>query len=281
MRLTEDELALLVAYVREASGIVLGPDSAVLLESRLGPLLESAGLSTGTELLARLRDPRSTALRDRVMDRITTHETSFFRDRGPFDALRGSVLPELAERLQGQRAARVWCAACSTGQEPYSVAMLADEMRPRLADLELEILATDLSREALARARSGVYSQLEVNRGLTPEHLKRHFEPEGRHWRISRPLRRMVQFRQQNLTSDSPPHGWFDVILCRNVLIYLDLGVRPRVFAALHEKLAPEGYLFLGAAESPQGMDLRFHHFGPRDHYCYRRQDAQPERRAA
>ncbi|MBI5838268.1 MAG: protein-glutamate O-methyltransferase CheR [Candidatus Eisenbacteria bacterium] len=252
----------------------------MLLEARLAPVMESARLATGHELLRALVGPRSELLRERVLDRVTTHETSFFRDRGPFDALRDRVFPELAVRLGRARPIRVWCAACSTGQEPYSVAMLARESAPGIANHSLEILATDVSRDSVARAYSGVYSQMEVNRGLSPERLRRYMEPEGRHWRVTRPIREMVMFRQHNLVLEPPPLGGFDVVLCRNVLMYFGLDVRPRVFAALHDALHPGGYLFLGAAESPAGGDLRFEHFGPRDHYCYRRSEAQVERAA-
>ncbi len=280
LRFTEQEISLLIDFVHASSGIVLTPDSASLLESRLAPVMESARLSSGRELLRELMGRRSDALRERVLDRVTTHETSFFRDRGPFDALRERVFPELADRLAGSRPARVWCAACSTGQEPYSVAMLALELQARLPSFRVRVLATDISRDAVARAYSGVFSQLEVNRGLSPERLRRHMEPEGRHWRVTHRVRDLVTFRQHNLVSDPPPQGNFDVVLCRNVLIYLGLDVRPRVFATLFDAMDPHGCLFLGAAESPSGVDLRFDHVGPRDQFCYRRAEEMARRAA-
>ena len=281
LRLAEDEAARLIEYVRRTSGILLGPESISLLESRLAPLMASAGLRTGQELLRALERSDRANLHEELMDRITTHETSFFRDQGPFRALQQHVLPELVRRPGEDRLARVWCAACSTGQEPYSLAILLAETAPALKGLRVEILATDLSRRAVARARTGLYTQLEINRGLSQGRLARHFRPEGRHWRAAPELRAAVSFRQHNLATDPPPCGSFDVILCRNVLIYLALDVRVRVFDSLHRALAPEGYLFLGAAESPSGTDLRFHHFGSRDHFGYRPAPARPARRAA
>ena len=268
-------------YVLQAAGVLLGPESTPLLETRLAPLMEHAGLRTGHDLLRALRAPASRALHFQLLDCVTTHETSFFRDRGPFDALERQVLPELARSLRGTRPLRAWCAACSTGQEPYSLAMLVAEASPRLGGLTAEILATDLSPAALDRARSGVYSQLEVNRGVSTKRLSAHFEPDGRHWRVSPALREPVMFAQHNLASQAPPHGQFDLILCRNVMIYLALDARARVFESLHTALAPEGWLFLGAAESPSGIDRRFRHLGSRDHCCYHRADGGAARRAA
>jgi chemotaxis protein methyltransferase CheR len=272
---------LLVGYVLKASGVLLGPESTPLLETRLAPLMENAGLRTGHDLLRALRAPGSRALHHELMDCVTTHETSFFRDHGPFEALEQQVLPELARRLRASRPVCVWCAACSTGQEPYSLAMLVAENARRLGGLRAEIVATDLSPAALARGRSGVYSQLEVNRGVSPKRLAEHFEPDGRHWRLSREVRDMVMFSRNNLASHAPPPGRFDLILCRNVMIYLALDVRARVFESLHKALDPEGYLFLGAAESPSGIDDRFRHLGSREHCCYRRTDGGAAARAA
>ena len=255
MTFREEEIAFLVELVRRRSGIVLDPGADYLLDSRLSPLMEQQSIAGPAELVRRLRAPAGEGLASKVVERMVTHETRFFRDVAPFDALARRILPALAaaEADRGPTI-RIWSAACATGQEAYSLAIAAAEAAPRLGGSRVEILATDLSGAAIARAREGLFSQLEVNRGLAPERIARHFAREGRHWRASQELRERITFSVHNLVLDAPPRFRFDVVFCRNVLIYLGLEERARVLTLLHDRLAPGGYLVLGAAEAPDAI---------------------------
>lgn len=241
-------------YVRklvlDSSALVLGEGKGYLVEARLAPIVEREGLSTLSELVRRLQHG-SAALRNDVVEAMTTNETSFFRDVHPFEALRSVVLPEALRSCAG-RGLRLWSAAASTGQEAYSLAMLVTDHFPTAA---VSILGTDLSRDVLARAAHGTFSQLEVNRGLPAALLVRHFERDGAGWRVKEPVRRRVEFRQLNLA-----RPWFglplmDVVLLRNVLIYFDAQAKRAVLAQLARVLAPDGVLFLGGAETTYGLD--------------------------
>jgi chemotaxis protein methyltransferase CheR len=204
------------------------------------------------ELTARLR-PGSPLERD-VVDAMTTNESLFFRDGKPFEALRRSVLPRLhAARAPGARL-RIWSAAAATGQEAYSIAMVAHDLAPSLAGRRCEIIGTDIAREPLERARQGLYSQFEIQRGLPMQMLVQHFQKEGSQWRIKQALREAVLFREWNLLADPQKLGVFDVIFCRNVLIYFEPATKRRVLEALAKVLAPDGVLFLGGAESVLGL---------------------------
>ncbi|MBW8268404.1 CheR family methyltransferase [Caldovatus aquaticus] len=258
-----ESLGFLAALVKARSGIVLTPDKAYMLETRLAPLLARTGLASLDALAARLRGGASAAteaLAREVVEALTTHESSFFRDGWPFDHLR-QMLPRLAAARPAGQPLRIWSAACSTGQEAYSVAMLAADPATwrGAAPPRIEILGTDIAREVLARAREGLYSQFEVQRGLPVQLLVRHFRPEGDgRWRIAPELRAVVRFEEFNLLSDPRPLGRFDVILCRNVLIYFDAPTKTAVLEALAGQLAPDGVLYLGGAETVLGLTDRF-----------------------
>jgi chemotaxis protein methyltransferase CheR len=201
-----------------------------------------------------MREGRNEALIGQVVDAMTTNETSFFRDRHPFDAMKKVLLPGLVERRAAQRHLRIWSAACSTGQEAYSLAMMLRDDFPLLAAWRIEIIGTDISPSAVARARDGAYSTFEVQRGLPIQLLIRHFDQAGEQWRIKPGLRRMADFREFNLLSELAPLGQFDIILCRNVLIYFDIPTKTRVLQAMHRRLARDGALILGGAESVFGI---------------------------
>jgi chemotaxis protein methyltransferase CheR len=245
------------AYVRDLvhreSAIVLDTGKEYLVEARLTPLARQAGQADVNAYVGALRGRPSPSTTRQVVEALTTNETSWFRDSDPFATLRTRVFPELAgARPHGQ--VRVWCAACSSGQEPYSVAMTALDT-PAMAGCTLDVVATDLSEEVLERARSGCYSQLEVNRGLPATTLVKHFARDGASWRISPAVASVVTFRQLNLMRPWPPLGRFDVVLLRNVLIYFDLPTKRDILRRVHQVLAPDGYLFLGAAEMTMGVD--------------------------
>jgi chemotaxis protein methyltransferase CheR len=244
-----------IAEVLKArSGLVLGPEKLYLLETRLAPILKRDGLRDLADLSARLR-PGSTLERE-VVDAMTTNESLFFRDTKPFDALRKTVLPKQHAARPPGATLRIWSAAASTGQEAYSIAMVAADMA--LPGRRIEILGTDIAREPLERARAGLFTQFEIQRGLPMQMLVKHFAKEDGQWRIKKPLRDAVSFREWNLLSDLRPLGMFDVIFCRNVLIYFDPQTKRRVLDALARQMPADGVLFLGGAETVLGLTDAF-----------------------
>jgi len=250
-------LAVVAATVRARAGIVLGEEHGYLLATRLGPVMRRHGLGNLGELAARLRAPGAEALAGDVTEAMTVNESFFFRDGKPFEHLR-RVLPALAAARPAGAPLRLWSAACSTGQEAYSVAMVAAELAPVLGGRAGEIIGTDLSREVVERAQAGLYTQFEVQRGLPVTALVRHFRQEENRWRVSPALRAMARFEVGNLLQDQRALGTFDVIFCRNVLIYFDPPTKTRVLAMLAARLAPDGVLYLGGAETVLGLSDRF-----------------------
>jgi chemotaxis protein methyltransferase CheR len=254
MSMSNADFTYIADLVRRGSAIVLEPGKEYLVESRLLPVARDAGTDTITGLVHQLRDCKG-GLREKVVEAMTTNETSFFRDVHPFTALADTVLPEVAEARRPHRRIDVWCAAASSGQEPYSVAMLLDELLGDQPGWQLRVLASDLSPRMLDRTASGVYTQLEVNRGLPVQRLLRHFEREGHQWRAKANLRTMIRTQVMNLDEPWPAMPPMDVILLRNVLIYFDVPTKKRVLARVREVLRPDGYLFLGGAETTLGLD--------------------------
>ncbi len=239
-------------FLKERSGLDLSADKQYLVESRLIPLARRAGLNGIAELVHKIRN--GGPLATEVVEAMTTNETFFFRDRIPFDHLRDTVLPALLKARASRRALRIWSAASSTGQEPYSIAMCLKEMGATLAGWRIEIVATDLSEAVLEKSRAGVYSQFEVQRGLPIQLLVKYFTQAGELWRLNADIRAMVQHRQLNLLQDFSHLGAFDVIFCRNVLIYFDQQTKATIFGRLAKVLEPDGMLVLGAAETVVGI---------------------------
>jgi chemotaxis protein methyltransferase CheR len=229
-----------------------------LLESRLAPVARHHGLAGLSELVAQLRQPGSAALAITVTEAMTTNETFFFRDRIPFDHLRDTILPALFAARAREKRIRIWCTAAAAGQEPYSIAMLLHAMAPQFAGFRVDILATDLSSEVIERAKAGLYSQFEVQRGLPIQLLVKHFSKNGDGWEIAPELRAMVQFRTLNLLHDFSPLGQFDVVFCRNVLIYFDQPTKSAVLHRVARQMPDESYLILGAAETVVGLTDAF-----------------------
>ena len=238
--------------LRERSGLDLSSDKQYLVESRLIPLVRRVGLPGIAELVAKIKSG-SDALTSEVVEAMTTNETFFFRDKIPFDHLRETVLPELMQARANRRSLRIWCAASSTGQEPYSIAMCLKGFAA-LAGWRVEILATDLSQGVLEKSRAGIFSQFEVQRGLPIQMLVKHFTQIGELWQLNADIRAMVQHRQLNLLQDFSHLGTFDVIFCRNVMIYFDQDTKSGIFDRLAKVLEPDGVLALGAAESVVGI---------------------------
>lgn len=256
--------------VRRHSAIVLEPDKAYLIETRLAPLAQQTGFASLQELIAALRSNTVQGLLGRVMEAITTHETSFFRDLHPFETLRTQVLPDLIARRQPGQALTMWCAACSSGQEPFSVAMLLHEHFPTLVRGRLRIIATDLSNTILARAREGLYSQIEINRGLPAALLTKYFDKQGLRWRLKPDIRRMVEFQQGNLAEPWPLLPPMDIVFMRNVLIYFGLETKKSILARIRGILKPDGYLFLGTSETTLNLDAAFEPIPMGKTLCYK-----------
>lgn len=245
-------------FLRDKSGLALPDGKDYLLESRLMPLARNAGMRTLDQLVEKLRQPGNDNMRKAVVDAMTTNESLFFRDKLPFDAFVSSVLPNLHAARPPGRPLRIWSAAASTGQEPFSLAMLVRENLAKVPGRSIEIVATDLSSEALDRARKGTFSQFEVQRGLPVQYLMKYFAKVGDNWQISDEILRMVKFNEFNLLDPLAPLGVFDVIFCRNVLIYFDLPTKVTVLDRLSHALTPDGFLVLGGAETVVGITERF-----------------------
>jgi chemotaxis protein methyltransferase CheR len=253
---TPQDYDFLRRLLKERSGLDLSADKQYLVESRLIPLARRAGLPGIAELVAKIKTGAE-ALTSDVVEAMTTNETFFFRDKIPFDHLRETILPALVQARASRRSLRIWCAASSTGQEPYSVAMCVKEFAG-LAGWRVEILATDLSQEVLEKSKAGLYSQFEVQRGLPIQMLVKYFTQMGELWQLNADIRAMVQHRQLNLLQDFSHLGTFDVIFCRNVLIYFDLDTKIGIFERFSRMLEPDGVLALGAAESVVGISDAF-----------------------
>ncbi|KQT14441.1 MAG: CheR family methyltransferase [Bradyrhizobium sp.] len=247
------EYEYLRKFLKDNSGLDLSADKQYLIESRLLPLARKAGLSSIGELVQKLQGG-SGAMVTSVVEAMTTNETFFFRDKVPFDHFRDHIMPEIIKARASKRSVRIWCAAGSTGQEPYSLAMCLKDMSSALTGWRIEIIATDLSQEVLEKAKAGVYSQFEVQRGLPIQMLVKYFKQTGETWQVNPELRAMIQHRQLNLLHDFSQLGTFDVIFCRNVLIYFDQETKVNIFNRLARQVEPDGFLVLGAAETVVGL---------------------------
>ena len=254
--MTPEDYGYLRKFLKERSGLDLSADKQYLVESRLVPLARRAGLAGISELVAKMKSGAEPLVAE-VVEAMTTNETFFFRDKLPFDHLNEAVLPALAQARAARRSLRIWCAASSTGQEPYSIAMCLKEAGAMLAGWRIEIVATDLSVGVLEKARTGVFSQFEVQRGLPIQMLVKYFAQNGELWQLNADIRSMVQFRQLNLLQDFSHLGTFDIVFCRNVLIYFDAPTKSRVLAALASLVAADGVVYLGGAETVLGLTDR------------------------
>ncbi len=256
--MTPQDYDFLRRCLKQRSGLVLSADKQYLVESRLLPVARKAGLATLGGLVEALKLGAAETLMTAVVEAMMTNESLFFRDKIPFDQFRSIVLPALIAARCASRVIRIWCAAASTGQEPYSLAMTVKEMERELVGWRIDILATDISNEVLERARVGVYSQFEVQRGLPIQLLIKYFTQVGELWQIAPEVRAMVKFQQLNLLSDFSHLGYFDLILCRNVLIYFDQETKIDLLDRLARVIASDGYLVLGGAETVVGLTDRF-----------------------
>lgn len=253
-----NDFDLICRILKERSGLTLAKDKAYLLESRLLPVARKWKFANFEELARVIRTKPDEALLRDVTEAMTTNESFFFRDIKPFDQFRDIVLPHMLKARAQQKSIRIWSAACSSGQEPYSLSMILSENAAKLQGWRVEIVATDLSTEILTRAREGMYSQFEVQRGLPIQYLVKYFQQAGDRWQINKPIRDMVQYRPFNLLQPMAPLGRFDVVFCRNVLIYFDQPTKTKVLDGIAGQMADDGFLYLGGAETILGVTERF-----------------------
>jgi chemotaxis protein methyltransferase CheR len=255
MTMGANDFGYLQELVRKRSAIVLEAGKEYLVESRLSSVARDEGFDSIDHLVQALRQTRANGLHRKVIEAMTTNETAFFRDVHPFDALRAQLIPELMHRRAAQRQLTIWCAACSSGQEPYTIAMLLREYFPALAGWQVRILGTDLSNGVLDRAKAGRYNQAEVNRGLPAAFLVKYFRKQSLQWQVVDDIRHAVEFRELNLNDVWSGVPSCDLVLMRNVLIYFDVETKKTILAKLRRVLRPDGYLFLGAAETTLNLD--------------------------
>jgi chemotaxis protein methyltransferase CheR len=253
-----EDFDLLAGIVKQRSGLVLTPEKVYLLESRLMPIARKRGLSELEELVSVVRAASDENLLTEITDAMTTNESYFFRDSVPFELFENHTLPLLLEARAHKKALRIWCAAASTGQEPYSLAMVLKENATKFEDWRIEIVATDISSEVLEKAKAGLYSQFEVQRGLPIQMLVKNFTQVGEMWQIDSSLKAMVDFRHFNLLDDPTTLGKFDLVFCRNVLIYFDSETKSQVLNGIAKTLPPDGAIYLGAAETVIGITDHF-----------------------
>ena len=256
--MNQTDFELLSSILKERSGLVLTPDKTYLLESRLVPVARKRGMAGLEDLVASIRKSKDEAVLSDITEAMTTNESFFFRDQKPFDIFEKDVLPPLLEARASKKVLRIWCAAASTGQEPYSLAIVLKENAAKMAGWRVEIVATDLSNEVLEKARSGLYSQFEVQRGLPIQYLVKYFNQVNEMWQIDSSIRGMVQYKPLNLLENFSAMGSFDVVFCRNVLIYFDQNTKAEVLERTAKIMPADGRLFLGGAETVLGVTEKF-----------------------
>ncbi len=271
MTIEAGDFAFVQKLVMDRAAIVLNESKEYLVESRLTGLARKKKLDSLGALLAEAKNGKQNGLLDEIIDAMTTNETSFLRDVHPFEMMRKIVFPDLIRKRQVEKKLHIWCGASSSGQEPYTIAMmLREHFWETLRDWSVVFIASDLSTEMLDRARAGSYSQLEVNRGLPAPLLVKYFDKDGSNWQVRDEIREMVDFRQINLVKDWPTMPPLDLVLMRNVLIYFDVPTKKKVLARVRERMRPDGYLFLGGAETTLNLDEAFERVQGDKAGCYR-----------
>ncbi len=256
--LTPEAISYVCTIVRQRSAIELDAAKAYLIEARLSPVARRCGLTSTAELIGKLQSKIDPIVQQQVVEAMTTNETSFYRDAHPFDALRSTIIPEVLKLRSAQRTLNIWSAACSTGQEAYSIAMLLCEQFPELAGWKTQILGTDLSDDVLEKARAARFSQIEINRGLPALLLTKYFRREGMQWELVPQVRNMANFIKLNLIESWPTLPTMDVVFLRNVLIYFSPSTKKMILEKIRKTMASHAVLFLGAAETTMGLDAMF-----------------------
>lgn len=256
--MNDQDYKYLEDMLKSTSGLIITREKMYLLESRLLPLARDYDLHGLEALVSALRTGRHPDLRQKVIDAMTTNETSFFRDKTPFDLLMQRVLPPIMENRKASKKLRIWSAACSSGQEPYSIAMLMKEEAQKFAGWNVEIVATDIAQHILDTAQKGIYSQFEVQRGMPIQMLVKYFSKKEDKWEIKPEIKSMITFKKFNLLENMAVLGKFDIVFCRNVLIYFDVPTKGVVLSGINKVLQPDGALFLGGAETVMGITSEF-----------------------
>ncbi|QDT27029.1 CheR family methyltransferase [Gimesia panareensis] len=252
--MSPEDYNFITSFLLDTTGLSLGENKEYLLEARLVPLAQSHGMNGIEDLVLALQSSIDPSLKKDVMEAMTTNESSFFRDRRPFDELKNNILPSLIAERQTTQRLRIWCSACSHGQEPYSIVMLIREHFPELANWNIQIVATDLCTKALDRAQGGIYSQFEVQRGLPVQLLMKHFDQCEQGWQIKSELGSGIQWKHLNLLEDFQHLGMFDIVFCRNVLIYFKPDTKKHILDRISRQMSSSGVLLLGAAETVLGI---------------------------
>ena len=263
LKITAEEIKLITKYIYEISGIYLDESKKYLLETRLNSIAEEQGCGSYHDFYKKAKADASKIIERKVIDAISTNETLFFRDSGPFQLLQHKIFPELIDARSAKNPSlktnlKIWSAASSTGQELYSVAIVLHELLKDMSKYSIKLLGTDISDAAVAQASSGKFNKFEIERGLPRDKLNRYFTPAGQTWKISDQIRAMVNFRKFNLMQPFAGLGKFDIVLCRNVAIYFTLEDRKRLFNKIADVLEPDGYLVIGSTESLTGICPRF-----------------------
>ncbi len=270
---TQTALHFFFSLLQSESGLSLDDSKQYLIETRLQPIAVQEGFPSIDHLARHMKESASPLLRQKIIDAMTTNETSFFRDITPFETMKKEVLPNIMKVKEKSRRLRIWSAGCSTGQEPYSIAMLLCDLAPSIQSWNVSIMATDIAEKVLQRARAGVYSQHEVQRGLPVSYLTRYFSQSGTEWEVKPEVKQFLEFRKLNFLSDFSSLGTFDVIFCRNVLIYFDIETKKKVLEQIARVLAPDGSLFLGGAEMLLGITDHFLRFEMGKGSCYKKNE--------
>ena len=268
--ITPEDFAFVSQMLMKEAAIVLESGKEYLAVSRLAPLARQLELGEISDLVKGLRTNPHGPLKGHVVDAMTTNETLWFRDTHPFDTLRDSIIPELMKERATKRSIDIWCAAASTGQEPYTLAMMLTEAFPQLASWRVRIIASDISPSAISRAKTGRYTQMEIGRGLPAKYLVKYFSRVGAEFEISPAIRKMVDFKVMNLAAPWPPYGTFDMVFVRNVLIYFNQQTKADIINKAEKLLRPDGYLFLGSTESLLGVNTELKRDQRGKTTCYR-----------
>ncbi len=269
MDINKDDFEYICDLVHRSSAIVLEEGKEYLVEARLSPVANEEGIGSIKDLVAKLRGHPKNELHNKVVEAMTTNETSWFRDIHPFEALKKNVIPEVIKRRAMERTLNIWCAACSSGQEPYSIAILLREHFPEIASWKGRFVASEISNEMLARTREGRYSQIEVNRGLPAQLMVKYFKKIGLEWQIDEGIRNMLELRQINLDRNFPALPAMDIVFMRNVLIYFNKETKIEILRKVRQVMRPEGYLFLGGAETTLNLDSSFEKVRMKNVTCY------------
>lgn len=259
--MNQNDYQFLTEYLLNSSGLSLGDGKEYLLESRLLPLAQSMDLTDVSALVEKLKNENTESLRSSVTEAMTTNETSFFRDKTPFKEMADVLLPGLIKARQHEKRLRIWCVAASTGQEPYSIVMQIKESFPELDSWRIDILGTDIDTVALSRCQEGVYSQFEVQRGLPIQYLMKHFDQIEHGWKVKPHLQENIRWQQMNLLNEFYNLGPFDIVFCRNVLIYFETKTKGQILDRISKTIRSDGYLYLGAAETVIGISNAFNRF--------------------